>query len=72
MKTEYGIWEISTGRNDRVYIKCTDPSQVMHSESLCGTSGLGIYGYSNLKDLGVAILKFEKERNAKNSILSKV
>lgn len=71
MKTEHGIWEISKGKGDRVYINCTDESKIAHVGHLCKENGLLIYGYENLEDLAVAILKYEKEKNISESILVK-
>jgi hypothetical protein len=68
MKAEKGIWQITTGKGDRIYINCDDKFLVMHPESLCGINGLGIHGYENLKDLAVAILRFEKEKQKSESI----
>lgn len=68
MESKKGIWEINTGKGDRIYIKCNDKSQIMHPEELCGNNGLGIYGYEHLKHLAVAILKFERERQNLESI----
>ncbi len=69
MEATNGIWQISTGKGDRIYINCTDESKIMHPNLLCESNGLGIYGYDHLKDLAVAILKFEKEKQNNESIL---
>ena len=53
--TQKGIWMVSKGKNDRVYINCLDESKVMHQGSLCEGNGLGIYGHNNLDDLVEAI-----------------
>ena len=60
-----GIWEITKGKNNRVYIECKDGSKIMHPEQLCKMNGLGIYGHENLKDLAIAILIYEKEKQIK-------
>ncbi len=71
MQTEKGIWKISNGKGDRIYINCTDESKIMHPQKLCGTV-LGIYGYKHLKDLAIAILLFEKEKQNNESIMGEV
>lgn len=72
MESQKGVWKISTGKGNRIYINCTDESKVMHPQSLCGMNGLGMYGYENLKDLAIAILRFEIEKNVSESILQEV
>ncbi len=72
MKVEYGTWEISKGKNNRIYINCCKNNIIFHPEDICTMNGLGVYGYQNLKDLGVAILKFEKLVNESESIQGKV
>lgn len=62
MESEKGIWKITSGKGDRIYIKCSDSSKIIHPDDLTGLNGLGMYGYENLKDLAVAILRFEKEK----------
>ena len=69
---EKGIWKVSNGKGNRMYINCTDEDKIMHPESLCGINGLGMYGYEHLKDLAVAILRFEKEQQDKDSIMGSV
>ena len=72
METEKGIWKISTGKGDRIYLKCTDDSKIMHPDQLAGLNGLGIYGYEHLKDLAIAILLFEKEKQNSESIMGEL
>lgn len=72
MNSEKGIWKISTGKGNRIYINCADESRIMHPQELCGTNGLGMYGYEHLKDLAVAILMFEKEKQREESIMNEV
>jgi hypothetical protein len=72
MNATCGIWTVHTGKGDRMYITCEDSEKIMHPEELCGNNGLGIYGYEHLQDLAVAILRFEKEKQNQESILSKV
>lgn len=72
MEATKGIWKVSKGKNDRLYIRCDDESKIMHPEDLCGLNGLGMYGYENLKDLAVAILRYEKEKQMSESILGKI
>jgi hypothetical protein len=68
MTTKSGIWKISKGKGNRIYINCLDDNKILHPQELCGMNGLGMYGYEHLKDLAVAILRFEKEQNKINSI----
>lgn len=72
MTTESGIWKISKGKGNRIYINCLDDDKILHPQELCKMNGLGMYGYENLKDLAIAILRFEKEQNQINSIENKV
>jgi hypothetical protein len=72
MEAENGIWKISSGKGDRIYINCTDESKIMHPQDLCGLNGLGMYGYEHLKDLAVAILRFEKEKQREESIIGNI
>lgn len=72
MKTKKGIWEISQGKNDRVYINCSDSEKILHPKLICGMNGLGIYGFENLQDLAIAILEFEKQIQKENSIIGKL
>ncbi len=72
METTKGIWKVSNGKGDRLYISCEDESKIMHPEDLCGMNGLGMYGYENLKDLAIAILRYEKEKQISESILSEI
>ena len=72
MTSEKGIWKISTGKGDRICINCTDESKIMHPQELCKNNGLGMYGYEHLKDLAIAILRFEKERQQSESIMGEV
>ncbi len=44
----------------------------MHPQDLCGMNGLGMYGYEHLKDLAIAILRFEKKRQDDDSIISNI
>lgn len=72
MTTESGIWKISTGKGNRIYINCKDDAPILHPQELCKMNGLGMYGYEHLKDLAIAILRFEKERNKIDSIENQV
>lgn len=72
MKSEKGIWKISSGKGSRLYINCTDKTRLLHPESLCDINGVGMYDYEHLQDLAVAILRFEKEKQEKESIINKV
>lgn len=72
MSAEKGIWKITKGKGNRIYIKCNDDSQVMHPQELCGMNGLGICGFEHLKDLAIAILRFEKQKQDEESIMGNV
>lgn len=72
MTTESGIWKISQGKGNRIYINCVDDEKILHPQELCKGNGLGMYGYEHLKDLAIAILRFEKEQNKINRIESQV
>ncbi len=50
MESEKGIWKISTGKGNRIYINCKEEEVVMHPGHLCAANGLGIYGYEHLKE----------------------
>jgi len=75
IKVSYGGWHISSGKGNRVYINYDGPDDncegLMHSD-VRGLNGLGIYGHELLKDLGAAILKFEKAANSLDSIASRI
>jgi hypothetical protein len=72
MEEGKGIWKITSGKGNRIYINCNDESKIMHPQELCKLNGLGMYGYENLKDLAVAILRFEKTIQESESILNQV
>lgn len=72
MEANKGIWNIKTGKGNRIYINCKDESKIMHPEEICNNNGLGIYGYEQLKDLAIAILNFEKQKQNSESILNSV
>lgn len=72
MEVKKGIWKVTTGKGDRIYINCEDKTKVMHPQDLCGMNGLGMYGYEHLKDLAIAILRFEKKRQDDDSIISNI
>jgi len=72
MQAEKGIWAIQSGKGDRIYINCNDENKILHPEELCRMNGLGIYGYEHLKDLAIAILRFEKEKQDSESILKQI
>jgi len=72
MTTEKGIWKISEGKGDRIYINCNGEEHIIHPNDLCGLNGLGIYGYEHLKDLAVAILRLEKEKQNVDSIINNI
>ncbi len=60
MSTKVGIWEVSSGKGDRQYIKCEGVVEeggvgVMHPEQLAGLNGVGMYGAHHLYDLRNAI-----------------
>lgn len=66
--SNFGIWRVTKGKGDRHYINCSDSEKIMHPDLICKDGGLGTYGYGPLKELAAAIILFEKERNAENSI----
>lgn len=72
MEAKHGIWKISDGKGDRHYINCESDLQVIHPQELCNANGLGLYGYETLKDLAIAILKFEKEKQNSESIINQI
>jgi hypothetical protein len=72
MKAEKGIWAISSGKGNRMYISCLDQSKIGHPESICGQNGLLVYDWDNLKDLAITILRFEKEKQNNESIINEV
>lgn len=72
MKAEKGIWKIETGKGDRVYINCDREESVAHPQLICKENGMCIYGYDNLKDLAIAILRFERDKQAAESIASQI
>ena len=72
MEAKKGIWKVSEGKGNRIYINCEDKTKVMHPQSLCEMNGLGMYGYENLKDLAIAILRFEKQKQNNESITDSV
>lgn len=47
MEVKKGIWKVTTGKGDRIYINCEDKTKVMHPQDLCGMNGLGMYGYEH-------------------------
>ena len=72
MEAKKGIWKVSLGNGDRMYIDYTDESKIIHPLEIFGINRIGIYGYENLKDLAIAILRLEKEKQLQESILSEV
>jgi hypothetical protein len=72
MKAQKGIWTVQQGKGDRVYIECNDESKIMHPSDICGINGMGMYGYEHLKDLAIAILRYDKEKLESESIISQV
>jgi hypothetical protein len=72
MKIEHDIWIISSGKGDRMYIKCINDNSIMHPEDICGINGLGMHGWEKMQSLAIAILKFEKAQNEANSVLNKI
>ena len=72
LKTEKGIWKISKGKGDRIYINCNDEKKIMHPQEISNINGIGIYGYENLKDLAIAILLFEKKKQNSESIMGEI
>lgn len=68
MTTEKGIWKVSQGKGNRVYINCKNEEPILHPQELCKMNGLGMYGYEHLKDLVIAILRFEKLKQQIDSI----
>ncbi len=71
-----GRWKISKGKGNRHYINCLNKGDncegVMHPEQLAEPNGCGVYGFEELQDLALAILRFEKEQLHKSSIAGKL
>jgi len=70
MKVKNGIWEVSSGKGDRCYIKCIDTDPILHPHDLAGLNGVGMYyGVKHLTDLADAIAKFlQPTTNETNSM----
>lgn len=61
MKAVKGIWTVSKGKGNRVYVNCNDGTKVSHSSELLNMNGLAVYGLNNLKDLAFAILNYQSK-----------
>lgn len=71
--SEYEKWEVIPCKGNQVKITCSDPDVIVNDQlKSISTSGLGLYGYQELKALAVAILMFEKEHKSVNSVLEQL
>jgi len=73
MEIKYGIWSIKNGKGDRMYINCHKREHANHPEDLCEGNGLCLYnGWEHLKDLAIAILKYERLLQKDTSIINNI
>lgn len=72
MEAKKGIWRVSSGKGNRMYINCSDDDRISHPEELSRTNGLLVYGFEQLKDLAIAILLYEKKVQHQESILGQL
>lgn len=72
MKSGCGVWKVGKGKGNRHYIHCDNAEKVAHPDQLCDINGVCIYGYENLKDLAIAILRFEAQKNKSESIIENI
>jgi hypothetical protein len=72
MEAQKGIWNVSSGKGNRLYISCLDQSKIGHPDQISEQNGLLVYDWDNLKDLAIAILRLEKEKQNAESIINEV
>jgi len=68
MEAKVGIFTVSAGKGDRVFIKCADNDLIGHPAEVCGMNGLLIYGVNNAKDLAAAIIEFDRKMFEADSV----
>lgn len=73
IETKKGVWIITQEEGeDRINISCQIgyKQAKLIAQQFDSSDGLYLYNYEDLRDLAVAILRFEKEKHNKESILN--